>query len=230
MNPTKASNVFQLSSISFFLLVAIFLAKPFKCRQFPLKPFCSITRQNIFVMRASTRPRDLQYPTFGIKIDAKSLIPQYFRDKYDGKLPVVLRNVFDFDNENMTSDFFQLYQDKRVEFDIRDSKSGNVETYESTLSDFIEACGSSTHNESFYLMHESLLEDTPHLLESFQLPRNLFGENYFEHFPNGIRPKAAIIIGGAGARSFLHADPYEWTGWNYLLEVIMGGSLCMCVS
>lgn len=25
-------------------------------------------------------------------------------------------------------------------------------------------------------------------------------------------------MGGAGARSSLHADPMEWTGWNYLLE------------
>jgi hypothetical protein len=25
-------------------------------------------------------------------------------------------------------------------------------------------------------------------------------------------------VGGAGARSFLHADPYEWVGWNLLFE------------
>ena len=48
--------------------------------------------------------------------------------------------------------------------------------------------------------------------------QNYFGENYFKYFPSTIQPKTALIIGGVGSRSFLHADPYEWMGWNYLLE------------
>jgi hypothetical protein len=45
----------------------------------------------------------------------------------------------------------------------------------------------------------------------------------FKFFPEAIKPKSALIIGGVGARSFLHADPYAWTGWNYLIE---GRKLC----
>lgn len=37
-------------------------------------------------------------------------------------------------------------------------------------------------------------------------------------FLNQFGPKKALIIGGVGSRSFLHADPYEWTGWNYCFE------------
>ncbi|CAN0445798.1 unnamed protein product, partial [Ascophyllum nodosum] len=41
----------------------------------------------------------------------------------------------------------------------------------------------------------------------------------FELFPSAVRPqKWCLIMGGLGARSFLHGDPMEWIGWNVLLE------------
>ena len=47
-----------------------------------------------------------------------------------------------------------------------------------------------------------------------------FGRNLFEAFPAEVRPKdACLIIGGRGARSTLHADPFDWMGTNYCLEV-----------
>jgi hypothetical protein len=45
----------------------------------------------------------------------------------------------------------------------------------------------------------------------------------FKYFPDKIRPLAALIVGGKGARSFLHRDPYDWIGWNYLFS---GKKLC----
>ena len=48
-----------------------------------------------------------------------------------------------------------------------------------------------------------------------------FGRNLFEAFPAEVRPKdACLIIGGRGARSTLHADPFDWMGTNYCLEVL----------
>lgn len=68
-------------------------------------------------------------------------------------------------------------------------------------------------------MSETILSAAEDSMQKVKLPKHLFGENYFESsFPEKIRPKTALIIGGLGSRSLLHADPYEWTGWNYLLE------------
>lgn len=64
------------------------------------------------------------------------------------------------------------------------------------------------------------------LVKPFQHPTHLFGEDFFEYFPSAIRPLQALIIGGRGSRSFLHADPYEWNGWNYLVE---GKKICTLV-
>ena len=52
------------------------------------------------------------------------------------------------------------------------------------------------------------------------LPASLWPEgDLFDHFPKAIRPKKpCLVMGGEGARSSLHVDPYSWTGWNYLLE------------
>lgn len=59
-----------------------------------------------------------------------------------------------------------------------------------------------------YLLEEHLL-DSPHvrseLGETLQAVQDMFGRDEFEDFPLGVRPqKHCAIIGGAGARSFLH--------------------------
>lgn len=77
--------------------------------------------------------------------------------------------------------------------------------------------------ESMYLMSEDILAKDPQLSEAFEHPNHLFGNDIFDFLPNLIRPRQALIIGGMGSRSFLHADPYEWTGWNFLVE---GRKLC----
>ena len=43
-------------------------------------------------------------------------------------------------------------------------------------------------------------------------------ENLFEHFPEALRPKKALVVGGLGARLFLHSDPYAWIGTYFLYE------------
>lgn len=73
-----------------------------------------------------------------------------------------------------------------------------------------------------YLLEEHLLERPqarPDLRALLSKPQDLLGTDEFELFPRSIRPQnLCAIVGGVGARSFLHSDPMEWMGWNVLLE------------
>jgi hypothetical protein len=142
----------------------------------------------------------------------------------------VIRNAFKIDNEEWTSNLMALNSDAAVEYDVRFAETGDIESYECTLEEFVGGLfEGSAHEESMYLMNEDLLNESEEngvLLNDLKLPRHIFGEDLFTHFPDKIRPKLALIIGGVGARSFLHGDPYEWMGWNYLFE---GEKLCECM-
>jgi hypothetical protein len=62
------------------------------------------------------------------------------------------------------------------------------------------------------------------LTEWLEMPSRLFEPDQFDLFPSSIAPrKLCVVMGGTGARSFLHADPYEWTGEKGLWSVV-GGS------
>lgn len=99
-------------------------------------------------------------------------------------------------------------------------------SFEATLGEFVEECFSSCHDDSIFLLDEDLLVDDPasgvsELARQVAiLPAGFFPDgDMFDLFPEAIRPKKpCLLIGGAGARSTLHADPYSWTGWNYLAE------------
>ncbi len=135
---------------------------------------------------------------------------------------------------------------KKNENDKASLSSYEIESFQSTMREFlIQVPTQSSHEDSLYFMTETLLEQydkTLHMEEVIRgitkalfLRRNggveigdkedddLNAMNLFDYFPESIRPKSALIIGGAGARSFLHRDPYDWIGWNYLLE---GKKLC----
>ena len=160
----------------------------------------------------------------GQRVDARFITKTEFEAIFECSWPVVLTNVFDLDNEIWTEQLLERLGDKDVHFDIRRNADGEVGTFEATLRDFIgSVIDDSNHDESWYLMDEDLLQVDDHLAKQLQLPRRLFDKDLFKYFPDEIRPKSAIIIGGEGARSFLHVDPYEWTGWNYLFE---GRKIC----
>ena len=152
----------------------------------------------------------------------------YFQQNIDGKLPSIVRNALHFDHEQWTDRLMSINGKSLIEYDVRYSDTGLIESYECSLSEFIGGVfDGSDHQESMYLMNEDVLNDrqtSGWLLDQLVLPEAIFGQDLFAHFPEQIRPKLALIIGGVGARSFLHGDPYEWMGWNYLLE---GEKLCM---
>ena len=187
-------------------------SKPFHSNKVFMTDQCDINYRNGFLS------------SFGIRIDARTLSKKEFQGCFECSWPVVLTNVFDVDNEWWTEQLLSRLGDRDVNFDIRQSEDGNVETFEAPLSDFIGSLlDESSHESSWYLMDEDLLLDEELLCSKLALPTRLFSPDLFQHFPEEIRPRTALIVGGEGARSFLHADPYEWTGWNYLLE---GRKLC----
>eukprot|EP00931_Biecheleriopsis_adriatica_P027007 TRINITY_DN16323_c0_g1_i2.p1 TRINITY_DN16323_c0_g1~~TRINITY_DN16323_c0_g1_i2.p1 ORF type:complete len:239 (-),score=45.46 TRINITY_DN16323_c0_g1_i2:24-740(-) len=68
---------------------------------------------------------------------------------------------------------------------------------------------SSTNGAENLVWSRSITEQVPAYLK----------EDLFHHFPDSLRPSPlCLIMGGSGARSDLHADPFAWTGWNVLLE------------
>ncbi len=72
------------------------------------------------------------------------------------------------------------------------------------------------------MLEEHLLglpQARPELSALLSKAQDLLGTDEFELFPPSTRPQdLCAIIGGVGARSFLHSDPMEWMGWNVLLE------------
>jgi len=161
--------------------------------------------------------------SYVVKVDASELTRSEFAE-FECSRPIVIKNVFDIDNEEWTESLLERLGDMNVEFDIRRSSDGFVETFEGTLADFVSSLlEESCHEESWYLMSETCLNEDKELSAPLKLPERLFNKDIFQSFPKLIRPRSALIIGGEGARSFLHADPYEWTGWNYLFE---GRKLC----
>jgi hypothetical protein len=159
-----------------------------------------------------------------VRVDARTLTKTEFQANFELSRPVVLSNVFDIDHESWTENLLERLGEKEIQFDIRKSVDSSVDTYEATLTDYISSIlEESTHEESWYFMNEDILAEDKLLNKKFSLPERLFGFDLFNYFPEEIRPKTALIVGGTGSRSFLHVDPYEWTGWNYLLE---GEKLC----
>eukprot|EP01041_Mallomonas_annulata_P011625 gene11625-24347_t len=177
------------------------------------------SRNSIFTNEAVSNTIEDRNSSLGLRVDAKLLSKIEFQANFECSWPVVITNVFDVDNELWTEQLLERFGERDVQFDIRRSSDGFVETFEATLRDFIGSIlDDSTHDESWYLMDEDMLQEDEFLNAKLKLPERLFGIDIFQYFPEDIRPRTALIIGGEGARSFLHADPYEWTGWNYLLE------------
>ena len=164
------------------------------------------------------------------RIDSRTCTKDEFRSLYNGSHPVILTNMFDFDNEWYTEELLAMIGEEKVQFDVKvDEEIGDTEVWESQFHDFVGIMIGSRHERSFYLMNEELMTKLgegltidffsclfPHA--SYSDGRTVFDKDYFQNFPDAIRPNQALIVGGTGARSFLHADPFEWSGVNYMFE------------
>jgi hypothetical protein len=155
---------------------------------------------------------------FGVKIARDELQTGDEKPLYEN-YPVVIKNAFHMNNEAWANDLVDELGELDIEYDVRDSESGEIESYEASFVEFLESLPeSSDHYENAYMMNENIMNNNPAIRKPFKSIKTLSGSDLFDCFPNVIRPKSALIAGGVGSRSFLHADPYEWMGWNYLVE------------
>jgi hypothetical protein len=133
-----------------------------------------------------------------------------------GVIPFQNRN---FSPENWIQNAISKLKNQEISYDNRVLNSfgrkDEVTSYECQFHEFLEIINESDFDDSIYFMSETILES---IQSTLTLKENIFEPDLFQYFPNMIQPKLALVIGGEGARSFLHRDPYDWSGWNYLFE------------
>lgn len=127
-------------------------------------------------------------------------------------------------DEEFSDRFFDAFADVECAYQVKaNGRGAKPRIYEGPLAEVVGGMmAQSHHDEAWYLLSEDLLDTASDaaLRSPLVLPPALFGaSDWFDLFPVAVRPKkSCVILGGPGARSFLHVDPYEWTGVNYLFE------------
>lgn len=106
----------------------------------------------------------------------------------------------------------------QIEYQLR--RGGATDLCEASLAELCELTFVSSHKSWYLLFDENLVKRcAPHLERELALRSDLFEHDWFEAFPPELRPSSScVIVGGEGARSTLHADPFEWVGTNICLE------------
>jgi len=133
--------------------------------------------------------------------------------------PVLVSGVLpELDSEAWVGQLLCCLRDRETEFQVQGDQSS--ELCVGTLQQAINECVTdSSHGDAVFIMDEGLLADAAEELRgAVALDPEEWGPNWFELFPEQLRPSDCALIGGASARSTLHADPFSWQGYNYLLE------------
>ena len=76
----------------------------------------------------------------------------------------------------------------------------------------------SSHENNAWMLNEDIISAVAELEREIGPSPSEFGDNWFEYFPVEMRDGIALVIGGTGGASSLHADAYNWTGWNVLFK------------
>jgi hypothetical protein len=163
---------------------------------------------------SSSTSTSISTSRFGIRVNANNLTKQAFDRYYDGKVPVVITDVFAFNRQKWIDRLVNNLGDCEVEYDQRlygecensDDGVAELNRYESTLKDFVDCvAGNSDHYDNIYMMDESILSGDPELLKPLDLSSSHLYKSgddasdtrfdLFAHFPSKIRPSMALIIG-----------------------------------
>lgn len=86
--------------------------------------------------------------TFGARIDARTLSKENITNLLmEGRFPFVLTNVFDINPESWCDDMMSRLGETLIEYDVRHNSDGFMETYESTLKEYISSVEDSSDHE-----------------------------------------------------------------------------------
>lgn len=137
--------------------------------------------------------KEVIFPRFGLIFDAKKMNVTEFKLYYDGKYPVTLTNVLDVNLEKITEDLISNITTQTIRYDVRNNTDGSVFTYECVLRDYLTSLpDNSDHSDSMYFMSEDILRNQSCINDICRLPKRIFGSNYFDYFPEKIRPRNAL--------------------------------------
>ena len=162
--------------------------------------------------------------SWAARIDAKDA--PAIRAALDGGQPFVAANALDGNACDAWTDELM-----RTLGDVPCTQQIAGDPFEAPLESFFYDALASTHETPRFLFDEALLEGN--LRDAAIAPqRAIFEgeESWLDAFPAERRPAdACVVCAGAGARSPLHRDPYDWTGtslclegskvWRFLLDV-----------
>lgn len=174
--------------------------------------------------------------------ESASLVPRITLDEYKSssheynRIPVIIRDIIspqvveslaDELMDTLGNEVVQM-QRKIKDYENDDDASDpqtTTEIYDIKLLDAVEYMMDSQHDDSYFAFCEGLLPgSTPTSTKLSDKLRDIREapfcneENWFDYFPNKIKPTDAIILAGEGATSTLHRDPFEWTGTSLCLE------------
>lgn len=139
-----------------------------------------------------------------------------FVQKYDGKRPVLITDALTGWKANKWSkDFFaKNYGDQQVVMKAVRETLNQAESIALPLKLFAKHSGEGSATTWTYIGDELFIQLHPELREHLGVPIYL-KEDFFQLFPIEVRPWNAMLLWGtAYSRSYLHIDPYNWTGTN----------------
>ncbi len=142
--------------------------------------------------------------------------------------PIIIRDIASPEHiEALADELMSLLGDEPIQMQhkVKDDDNGETTTdiYDISLHESIDYMMDSKHDDSFFAFCEGLLPsaDTCKLHQKLTEIREApfpHEENWFNYFPEKVRPTDALILAGEGATSTLHRDPFEWTGTSLCIE------------
>lgn len=169
------------------------------------------------------RQRNMQKYNFSYSLHGidrrENLSLQEYRDVYDGKWPVIITDIVPkWKAANWTPDFFNTnYPKDRVAMRAFDLATASDVTLALPLELFYKNVNKAQPQQWTYISDELFIPMRPALMKDIG-DYVYLEEDFFQLFPNEIRPWNAMLLWGtAFSRSTLHIDPYNWTGTNAVL-------------
>jgi hypothetical protein len=142
--------------------------------------------------------------------------------------PIIIRDIASPEAiESLANELMSVFGEEQIQMQHRvKNEDGETTTkiYDIALRDSIDYMMDSFHDDSFFAFCEGLLPSSSATITLHKKLKDIreapfpMAENWFDYFPESVRPTDALVLAGAGATSTFHRDPFEWTGTSLCLE------------